>query len=239
MSWTLIQTWQNYRFFIFFIFSGIGKPGRNSELLISHLEGIELNSYTVQIKNLINNPLFPGLHVTTTQFANIQYNDMLKQLPLTSGSKIGSRTCLYYGKYKYSYNKYTHHPALFPNIELVNNIRALVREMLPFANFNSLLIQHYPTHESNLSLHSDDEPEICSGSWILSISFGATRYMNFDTRGFSAASGSCKLKHGDMILCSRSSKHTFRHGILKSDENAVASSRVSFTFRRILSMGSN
>ena len=63
--------------------------------------------------------------------------------------------------------------------------------------------------------------------------------MNFDVRGNSAVSSSCKLKHGDMILFSKASQSTFRHGILKNIEDTDASSRVSFTFRNILKIKSN
>ena len=104
---------------------------------------------------------------------------------------------------------------------------------------NSCLVACYSTSKKSLSLHADDEKEICQFTSICNLSLGASRTIEFLPK-----SGSCSddpvcsfdLDHGSLNImrpgCQQVLKHRIPPGQHHSNDNKV---RYSISFRRFIS----
>lgn len=98
------------------------------------------------------------------------------------------------------------------------------------ANFNSCLLNYYPSGDDGMGYHADDEPELGAQPLIASLSLGATRKFVFkhkktqDKVALYLASGQLLVMRGD-------TQTFWKHSITKT--TTVHDGRISLTFRRI------
>lgn len=144
----------------------------------------------------------------------------------------------------YSYSGVTHHgegwPAWLEPLVLHAN------QYVPF-EFNSVLLNHYRDGQDSMGWHADNEPELGSNPWIVSLNFGATRRFRFRHHAKQYPSFGIDLHHHDVLvmngLCQRFWQHALPKTLRKIESNSVKGldgreynhqDRVNLTFRRIL-----
>ena len=104
------------------------------------------------------------------------------------------------------------------------------------SNLNSCLITCYSNYKKALSLHSDNEEEICQLSSICNVSFGCTRKIEFvPISGSSQTLCSFDLEHGSLNVmkpgCNRALKHRVPPGTHNTDGSNI---RYSISFRKFI-----
>ena len=98
------------------------------------------------------------------------------------------------------------------------------------ANFNSCLLNYYPSGDEGMGYHADDEKELGHQPIIASLSLGATRKFVFkhkktqDKVELSLESGQLIIMHGD-------TQEYWKHSITKT--KTVDEGRISLTFRQM------
>ena len=146
------------------------------------------------------------------------------------------RLTLFLGDLSYSYGATSHTARPISDYPVLGEFVEELNLVFPFAMVNSVLLNCYPNGNCHLPLHSDNEPEIDPDSYIFTFSLGRERIIEFAKNRFSSPVCKMTLKHGDLIIFSRSSQNKFLHGIPR-DNNDVSkeldSSRLSITFRRL------
>ena len=110
----------------------------------------------------------------------------------------------------------------------------MLNELFPFSGINSVLVNYYPDNSSRLPFHSDNEPEICKKSYIFTLSLGSNRYIAFRNAATKQTVATVKLRHGALMLFSRTSQEYFEHSILPQTEPTTSSYRISLTFRCVI-----
>ncbi|WP_182405852.1 alpha-ketoglutarate-dependent dioxygenase AlkB [Psychrobacter sp. GP33] len=99
------------------------------------------------------------------------------------------------------------------------------------ADFNSCLLNYYPSGDDGMGYHADDEPELGAQPLIASLSLGATRKFVFKhkkTQGKVAL----YLESGQLIVMRGDTQTFWKHSITKT--TTVADGRISLTFRHML-----
>ncbi|WP_254693659.1 alpha-ketoglutarate-dependent dioxygenase AlkB [Shewanella sp. MEBiC00475] len=96
---------------------------------------------------------------------------------------------------------------------------------------NAVLVNYYANGHDSMGWHSDDEPEIVSGSAIASVTLGAERDFvvrhkhNYTKVNFALGCGDLLIMHAGM-------QQVWQHGLPKRLK--VTEPRVNFTFRKIV-----
>lgn len=97
--------------------------------------------------------------------------------------------------------------------------------------FNSVLANLYRNGLDKMGWHSDDEPQMCKGSPIVSVSLGAARKMQFKSKDPSIRDRwEILLEHGDLLVMHPPTQKKLKHCI--PTMRKVFESRVNLTFRR-------
>lgn len=102
------------------------------------------------------------------------------------------------------------------------------------ANFNSCLLNYYPSGEDGMGYHADDEPELGAQPIIASLSLGATRKFVFKHKK-TQDKVALYLESGQLIVMRGETQTFWKHSITKT--TTVHESRISLTFRHIKSLG--
>ncbi|XP_054717367.1 alpha-ketoglutarate-dependent dioxygenase alkB homolog 3-like [Uloborus diversus] len=96
--------------------------------------------------------------------------------------------------------------------------------------YNYALINYYSDSSVGIGQHKDNESSLDEDIPITALSFGATRTLQFERRGYPTYHLLCK--HGDLYqMLAPTNKH-YTHGI--KPEYQVTGSRISITFRKII-----
>ena len=136
------------------------------------------------------------------------------------------RLTAYYGSHNYKYSGVDH--AARPLPKLLSVIQSACERVAEF-QFNSVLCNYYRSGDDSMGYHRDNEP-VMDTQCIASVSFGASRRMNFRHRtskeriGLDLHSGSLLL----MVNC----QDQWEHGIPKTKKRVGG--RINLTYRRIL-----
>lgn len=141
------------------------------------------------------------------------------------------RQAAYYGEHPYSYGNSSHPCRPYSENPYLEKILSYIEIVIPGIKFNSAMVHKYETGKAFMPFHSDDEEEILDGSTIVTISFGASRFIEFKNK----ASGSIvcqKLDHGDVFVMDKQSQSHFMHSI-PPDTNSDLTTRISITLRHI------
>ncbi|KAL5268293.1 hypothetical protein ACHWQZ_G002226 [Mnemiopsis leidyi] len=163
----------------------------------------------------------------------ISITQVLNQIPITEHSSCG-RKVAYFGAKGYNYGNVNHPPKDYPNCEVMNQILHKMRDVDP--NFNkddfSCLVTLYPDGRATIPAHSDDENQIHPDSKIWTLSFGATRVIEFVRRTGVLQEFRVPLHNGQLFSMTAKSQSDWSHELLY--EPNLPDPRVSFTFRHIV-----
>ena len=98
------------------------------------------------------------------------------------------------------------------------------------ANFNSCLLNYYPSGEDGMGYHADDEKELGVQPIIAALSLGATRKFVFKHKK-TQDKVALYLESGQLIVMCGNTQTFWKHSITKT--TAVHEGRISLTFRHI------
>ena len=102
-------------------------------------------------------------------------------------------------------------------------------------NFNSCLLNYYPSGDDGMGYHADDERELGAQPIIASLSLGATRKFIFKHKTIRQKNKPVKvelyLESGQLIVMHGDTQRFWKHSITKT--KTVATGRISLTFRKI------
>ena len=97
-------------------------------------------------------------------------------------------------------------------------------------NFNSCLLNYYPSGDDGMGYHADDERELGEQPIIASLSLGATRKFVFKHKK-TQDKVELHLESGQLIVMQGDTQSFWKHSITKT--KTVATGRISLTFRQI------
>ena len=98
------------------------------------------------------------------------------------------------------------------------------------ANFNSCLLNYYPSGDEGMGYHSDDEKELGHQPIIASLSMGATRKFVFKHKK-TQDKIELYLESGQLIVMHGDTQNFWKHTITKT--KTVDEGRISLTFRQM------
>ena len=98
------------------------------------------------------------------------------------------------------------------------------------ANFNSCLLNYYPSGDDGMGYHTDDERELGVQPIIASLSLGATRKFVFKHKK-TQDKVELHLESGQLIVMHGDTQMFWKHSITKT--KTVNTGRISLTFRQI------
>ena len=137
--------------------------------------------------------------------------------------------------YRYS----GHTREIIPWHPVVFHVKQLVEQKLSeidvAANFNTCLLNYYPTGSDGMGYHADDEPELGPQPIIASLSLGATRkfvlkHKNPPTNAQSKIE--LHLESGQLIIMRGDTQQYWKHTVTKT--KTVQQGRISLTFRKMI-----
>ena len=97
-------------------------------------------------------------------------------------------------------------------------------------NFNSCLLNYYPSGDNGMGYHADDEKELGVEPVIASLSLGATRKFVFKHKK-TQDKVELYLESGQLIVMHGDTQSFWKHSITKT--KTVDTGRISLTFRQI------
>ncbi len=125
----------------------------------------------------------------------------------------------------YTYSNTTFHSCQMTPI--LSSIKEAVQQAAA-TQFNSILLNRYPTGLNYVSWHSDDEPELGSNPIVASLSIGATRKFYFKNK---TGKVEIHLPNNSLLIMGPSTQPNWRHCLPKTTK--VREERISLTFRQI------
>lgn len=154
-------------------------------------------------------------------------------------SFVSGRKTKLFGYFPYSYSGITHHPSDFSDNPFILHMFNFISNNLKDFETNSCLINFYPDLNASLPDHSDDEDCIDNLSYIITLSFGSERVMNFKSKKDSNILARVSLRHGSVLIFSKESQDFFTHGFpgKPSQFSSLVDDcipRVSATFRKLV-----
>ncbi len=114
--------------------------------------------------------------------------------------------------------------------ENVLKIKRLV-ENATDAQFNSCLLNYYPTGEDGMGWHADNEKELGKNPVIASLSLGAERKFSFKHIK-TKEKVDLQLGNGSLLVMSGVIQHHWKHALPKTKK--VRTPRMNLTFRNII-----
>ena len=116
--------------------------------------------------------------------------------------------------------------------ETIGEIRKALEQRCS-VKLNSVLANWYRTGLDKMGWHSDDEKQMCPVSPIVSLSFGASRKMQFKSKIKSNSERLCiLLEHGDVLVMYPPTQEKLKHCIPMMRK--VTTDRLNLTFRHCL-----
>lgn len=139
--------------------------------------------------------------------------------------KLVPRLTAYYGTHSYKYSGTDH--AARPLTDELTSIQAACEEMAEYP-FNSVLCNYYRNGGDSMGYHRDNE-SVMETQCIASVSFGASRRMNFRHR--SSRERITLDLHAGSLLLMVDCQHHWEHGIPKT--KMPIGGRINLTYRWI------
>lgn len=138
-----------------------------------------------------------------------------------------------------SYTYSGHTRRVVPWHDAVFHVKQFIEEMLAAVGisvqFNSCLLNHYPSGQEGMGYHADDEPELGHQPIIASLSLGATRKFVFKHKAHNKKTQDkveLYLESGQLIVMRGDTQQYWKHSITKT--KTIDDGRISLTFRRML-----
>lgn len=170
------------------------------------------------------------------------YDILLSQLPwhadivtLFGKTHVTTRQIVWMGGNNSSYHYSGHARQSIPWSETVFHVKQYVEQQLAnigiVANFNSCLLNYYPSGSDGMGYHADDEKELGYQPIIAALSLGATRKFVFKHKK-TQDKVELYLESGQLIVMHGDTQAYWKHTITKT--KSVADGRISLTFRQML-----
>lgn len=169
------------------------------------------------------------------------YDALLTELPwqpdivtLFGKTHITTRQVVWMGEKDLSYQYSGHTRHSLPWSDAVFHVKLYIEQQLSSigidANFNSCLLNYYPTGHDGMGYHADDEKELGAQPVIASLSLGATRKFVFKHKK-TQDKVALYLESGQLIVMHGETQRFWKHSITKT--KTVADGRISLTFRHL------
>ena len=97
--------------------------------------------------------------------------------------------------------------------------------------YNSCLLNYYPSGEDGMGWHADNEKELGINPTIASLSLGATRKFSFK-HNTTKQKIDVQLKNGSLLLMTGEIQHFWKHALPKTKK--IKTPRMNLTFRNII-----
>lgn len=117
-----------------------------------------------------------------------------------------------------------------PWADSILRVKTLVEEVTN-ENYNSCLLNFYPTGEDGMGWHSDNEKELGKNPIIASVSLGTERKFSFK-HNETKQKLDLQLNNGSLLLMAGEIQHYWKHALPKTKK--VKESRLNLTFRTII-----
>ena len=172
------------------------------------------------------------------------YDTLLTELPwqadivtLFGKTHITNRQIVWMGDKDLSYHYSGHARQSIPWSDTVFHVKQYIENQLAkigiCAEFNSCLLNHYPSGSEGMGYHADDEKELGAQPIIASLSLGATRKFVLKHKK-TQDKVELYLESGQLIVMHGDTQNFWKHTITKTKK--VNDGRISLTFRRMLTI---
>ena len=178
--------------------------------------------------------------------ANALYENLLNELPWQSDivtlfgkTHVTTRQIVWMGDHDVSYHYSGQTRRAIPWSKQMLHVKRHIEQQLSSiginVDFNSCLLNHYPSGTDGMGYHADDEKELGAQPIIASLSLGARRKFVFKHKTIRQENKPVKvelyLESGQLIVMHGDTQDFWKHTITKT--KTVASGRISLTFRQI------
>ena len=174
--------------------------------------------------------------------SSLLYNRLLTELPwqadivtLFGKTHVTTRQIVWMGDEDISYHYSGHKRESIPWSESMFHVKQHVEKQLAnigiVADFNSCLLNYYPSGSDGMGYHADNEKELGYQPVIASISLGATRKFVFKHKK-TQDKVELYLESGQLIVMHGDTQTFWKHTVTKT--KTVHEGRISLTFRRML-----
>ena len=147
---------------------------------------------------------------------------------------VTTRQIVWMGDSDIDYQYSGHTRQTIPWTDTVFHVKQHVEQQLLIlgidVNFNSCLLNYYPSGEDGMGYHADDERELGEQPVIASLSLGATRKFVFKHKK-TQDKVELYLESGQLIVMHGETQNFWKHSITKTKK--VTTGRISLTFRQI------
>jgi len=174
--------------------------------------------------------------------ATALYNTLLNELPWQSDiatlfgkTHITTRQIVWMGDTDADYQYSGHVRQTVPWSDIVFHVKQKLEQALAeigvTANFNTCLLNYYPSGADGMGYHADDEKELGHQPVIASLSLGATRKFVFKHKK-TQDKVELHLESGQLVVMHGDTQTFWKHTITKT--KTVDTGRISLTFRYML-----
>ena len=174
--------------------------------------------------------------------ATALYNTLLNELPwqpdivtLFGKTHITTRQIVWMGDKDADYQYSGHVRQTVPWTDIVFHVKQEIEQSLAeigvTANFNTCLLNYYPSGADGMGYHADDENELGHQPVIASLSLGATRKFVFKHKK-TQDKVELYLESGQLVVMHGDTQTFWKHTITKT--KTVDAGRISLTFRHML-----
>ncbi|MGE6475023.1 alpha-ketoglutarate-dependent dioxygenase AlkB family protein [Psychrobacter sp. NPDC078631] len=174
--------------------------------------------------------------------ATALYNTLLNELPWQSDivtlfgkTHITTRKIVWMGDTDADYQYSGHVRQTVPWSDMLFHVKQKIEQALAeigvIANFNTCLLNYYPSGADGMGYHADDEKELGQQPVIASLSLGATRKFVFKHKK-TQDKVELYLESGQLVVMHGDTQTFWKHTITKT--KTVDAGRISLTFRHML-----
>ena len=174
--------------------------------------------------------------------ATALYNTLLNELPWQSDivtlfgkTHITTRQIVWMGDTDADYQYSGHVRQTVPWSDIVFHVKQKIEQALAkigvTTNFNTCLLNYYPSGADGMGYHADDEKELGQQPVIASLSLGATRKFVFKHKK-TQDKVELYLESGQLVVMHGDTQTFWKHTITKT--KTVDAGRISLTFRHML-----
>lgn len=174
--------------------------------------------------------------------ATALYHTLLNELPWQSDivtlfgkTHITTRKIVWMGDKNANYQYSGHVRQTVPWSDVAFHVKQKIEQALAevgvTANFNTCLLNYYPSGADGMGYHADDEKELGHQPVIASLSLGATRKFVFKHKK-TQDKVELYLESGQLVVMHGDTQTFWKHTITKT--KTVDAGRISLTFRHML-----
>jgi alkylated DNA repair dioxygenase AlkB len=205
--------------------------------LLQNIKQTNTIEQTNKVYNLIQHSDIKGLYICDNIITEQEETDLINLIKLQTWSTELTRRVQHYG-YKYNYQKRkidkNDHIGNLPEWtqNLQNRILHLIKDLIPYQNFDQLIINEYKRSQG-ISPHIDCVPCFIDG--IVTVTIGCSGIMTFSNK-FTGIKHDVKLEKRSFALLTKDARFIWTHEIDKAKNHNFTSTdpRISLTFRKCI-----